>query len=500
MSRGAARTHRAALSFACLVGCAPAEVAATQLVVTIEGEPSVLERLRRVRATLHTTDASGRAEATATHDFALTGMEPPLSFAVLAGLAPSVKLVVEGYDSLAPGAAPVVEQKRVAAFERDTALQLRVRLTSSCYALPNPCNVLDRTCWSDARACGPVPDAEVTREPTAAVPEAGTTESACSVPSPCPDDYPCTPTAPSGYACLGLHARWRIPLAGSRTEPRYDTRIPQVVVDANTGLVWQRERPLRYEGCTGLNRVPGDRCTADEARIYCSRLRLADRRWRLPSKVELESLLDHRGSLPTLDRSAFPSSDGVYWTSSPLPRSTAGDSSVTRYWATDFREGTAELLSPTLPLVARCVSGTPPSQGAPSERLSVDTDADTVHDRDTGLIWRRTESAPLSTLTEAVAHCAGLGGGWRLPDVKELLTTIDPARIDPALDPAFATPRSGLGWASAGKLNGGLEGWIVDALLGASFPLRLAEVSRDARHASAPIPHARCVRNAEDLR
>src|SRR5262245_6733074 len=73
---------------------------------------------------------------------------------------------------------------------------------------------------------------------------------------------------------------------------------------------------------------------------------------------------------------------------------------------------------------------------APPGRYTVTTD--TVTDTETGLTWARTAGAPVAH-AGAVSYCASLataGGGWRLPEIKELLSLMDDERrVYPRLDP-----------------------------------------------------------------
>ncbi len=80
----------------------------------------------------------------------------------------------------------------------------------------------------------------------------------------------------------------------------------ETVSDNRTGLTWQRA-------------VPGDNYPWAAAETYCNGLKLADfSDWRLPNKLELESLVDDTRFKPAIDPSAFPStpSDG-FWSASP---------------------------------------------------------------------------------------------------------------------------------------------------------------------------------------
>ncbi len=61
--------------------------------------------------------------------------------------------------------------------------------------------------------------------------------------------------------------------------------------------------------------------------------------------------------------------------------------------------------------------------------------ADTVIDTRTGLIWQRA-SGPQLDFQAANNYCANLalGGTWRLPSIKELVTLVDYGRAFPAID------------------------------------------------------------------
>ncbi len=105
----------------------------------------------------------------------------------------------------------------------------------------------------------------------------------------------CVETQAPGYVCQGQFAEWPMPDAtpGAKFAPSYDTSTAGVVRDAVTGLIWQRDTPASYPGCTATITNAGDGCLLAGARAYCANLTLGGRSdWRLPSKIELESLLD----------------------------------------------------------------------------------------------------------------------------------------------------------------------------------------------------------------
>jgi hypothetical protein len=73
---------------------------------------------------------------------------------------------------------------------------------------------------------------------------------------------------------------WPMPdaLPGSRTMPSY-TSTANTVIDNVTGLIWQRNLPATYAGCTGkspqysanaANAALGSGCSWEEAMHYCA--------------------------------------------------------------------------------------------------------------------------------------------------------------------------------------------------------------------------------------
>lgn len=110
-------------------------------------------------------------------------------------------------------------------------------------------------------------------------------------------------------------ANWPMPslLMGSRAKPSYAVD-ETTVTDNVTHLVWQRNVPLVTELCAGqFNDRPGTAlgaCGWEEARQYCASASVASALgqtgWRLPSKIELESIIDETRVEPAIDVAAFP--------------------------------------------------------------------------------------------------------------------------------------------------------------------------------------------------
>jgi hypothetical protein len=124
-------------------------------------------------------------------------------------------------------------------------------------------------------------------------------------------------------------AMWRMPNPATANLPNpvhYTDLGGGTVRDDVTCLVWQRD-------------VPEDSYSWEEAKDYCSSLPLAGGGWRLPSRIELVSLVDFTKAAPgpTIDTAAFPNTPAeVFWSSSLVAATAAGTSFA---WYVYFSSG-----------------------------------------------------------------------------------------------------------------------------------------------------------------
>ena len=110
------------------------------------------------------------------------------------------------------------------------------------------------------------------------------------------------------------------------------------VTDNVTGLIWQRS-------------VDSGSYTWEDAKQYCSCLTIDGvTGWRLPSRIELVSIVDWTTSRPSIDSNAFPNTPSdSFWTSSML-KSDAGLG-----WLVYFETGFTTYIDRGYPYRARCV-------------------------------------------------------------------------------------------------------------------------------------------------
>jgi hypothetical protein len=287
-----------------------------------------------------------------------------------------------------------------------------------------------------------------------------------------------------------VFAEWPMPdaLPGSQTKPSYAS-TDTIIIDKVTGLRWQSRPPEIYGPCTGKYRVDGatgSGCTWAEAVAYCRTselgLALGGGIWRLPTKIELESILDETrvfAIYPLFD--TYPID--FFWTASPYIKPTTGGLQLA--WAVDFAEGWTYNSSRIKAGRVRCVTSDD-AVGGGGPQYSLEDEV--VTDERTRLVWQRVAASTQHTWVEAIAYCKALevaGGGWRLPALKELLTLVDPRRRDPAIDTtAFPDTPESVFWTASPFLDETQQAFQIDFRDGSSQKFGSVE----DRH------HARCVR------
>ncbi|HKP57095.1 MAG TPA: DUF1566 domain-containing protein [Polyangiales bacterium] len=200
---------------------------------------------------------------------------------------------------------------------------------------PNPCGAFTSGCVDGVNdyTCTCAPGFANTDPKTCSNVNECAEANACSS-SP---EYPCRDDQPF-YYCVGQFLASPMPdrTIGAAKALQYDFE-PDTLFDKVTSLRWQRELPAVYPKCSGNITAMGDSCKWEEAKVYCEELVLGGfTEWRLPSKIELESLLDltRNGmampdALPALP--ATPPSG--FWSGS------AYSLEKDRHWYVDFREG-----------------------------------------------------------------------------------------------------------------------------------------------------------------
>lgn len=245
--------------------------------------------------------------------------------------------------------------------------------------------------------------------------------------------------------------------------------------DRVTGLTWEvktRDGGLRDTGHRYTNHGDGRAGDASElvqavnAQGLCG---ASD--WRLPNRIELQSLVDYAktyfGLDAAIDTDWFPNTAADrHWTGDGLA------SNASSAWDVDFSGTQVSSGDRDFLQAVRLVRG----RAAPTERFVAH--GDEVADTLTGLIWRRCAEGqdwtdgtcvgrPLQlNLPGALRRArtaAAAGQGWRLPNVKELASLVDVGRAAPPLIDSEVFPGTqGTYWTSTHDVSYSEVAWAVD--------------------------------------
>jgi hypothetical protein len=267
-----------------------------------------------------------------------------------------------------------------------------------------------------------------------------------------------------GPAC---HTDWPMPNPPSSGLPNpqsYDAGISGVVLDRVTGLSWQQV-------------VDPNSYTKSSANAYCGALMLAGYGdWRLPSVLELMSIVDMTQVSPAIDAVAFPNTPPLpFWSS----QNEVGNSGLG--WYVYFKNGGAYGGNDVSdPQRVRCVRGPIPPADDGSNCFVVANGA--AYDIHTKLMWQQAIDPSSYAWMDAQSYCATLGSsatGWRLPSVEELLTLVDLTRVDPAIDTTvFPGTGSDFFWSSSADVGSPGTAWGVSFNSGSAGASPVANASR----------------------
>lgn len=162
------------------------------------------------------------------------------------------------------------------------------------------------------------------------------------------------PDCPSSAICCGGADQncdgTRLP-TGDGTDPKafVVSQNGLSVTDTITGLVWQRDASSSRAGCAN-----GTTCTWAEAKAYCSSLILGGvKGWRLPTRVELLTIVDYTVNNPPLDATIFPLPLSLirdFWTSTPSAQYPDDVG-----WQVSFRDGSSYKSDGRMDEGVRCV-------------------------------------------------------------------------------------------------------------------------------------------------
>jgi len=244
------------------------------------------------------------------------------------------------------------------------------------------------------------------------------------------------------------------------------------VLDNVTCLTWEKA-PATMQGVWQTN---ADHCASLASSSFAG---YAD--WRLPTRVEMASIVDFSRKGDAINTTALPGEpSGYYRTASDWYETITGQNTSGFAWIYGMSSGfTSNAYAKTSNAYVRCVRGNgsgeaqgtfavpPPNQYTGS--------AGEVTDNYTGLVWQQADSAAAAGATVipwsgAAGYCASLGLNghtWRVPTINELATLVDEAHVAPAINKTvfpntkYGSYSNNWYWAST-TYTGSTNGWAIN--------------------------------------
>ena len=229
------------------------------------------------------------------------------------------------------------------------------------------------------------------------------------------------------------------------------------ITDTVTGLMWQQ--------------VDGGEMTFDKSVIYASDLVLGGSSdWRMPSILELNSLLNHDKNNPALNTVYFTATTAQYWWSGQKQVNDA-----TKAWCANAGGGVGNHpISETVSaggakkFHVRAVRDVSPPTTIAIRFL--DNKNGTTTDQLTGLIWQQVPTDSMTWEQALIAaEALSLGGSslWRMPNIKELQSISEATIYNPSINKTyFSGISTSQFWSSTSLSNQSTKAWYLDTQYG----------------------------------
>jgi hypothetical protein len=217
--------------------------------------------------------------------------------------------------------------------------------------------------------------------------------------------------------------------------------------------------------------VDGGEMTFDKATTYASNLVLGGYSdWRMPSILELNSLLNHDKNNPALNTVYFTATAAQYWWSSQKQVNDAAKAWVTNSGGGVGNHPISETVSAggTKKFHVRAVRDI--SSPTTIATRFLDNKNGTTTDQLTGLIWQQVPTDSM-TWEQALITAEGMSIGssslWRMPNIKELQSISEVSIYNPSISKTyFSGISTAWYWSSTSLANQSTRAWYLDTQFG----------------------------------
>jgi hypothetical protein len=299
-------------------------------------------------------------------------------------------------------------------------------------------------------------------------------------------------------------------VTGLMWETKWQTNA-ELIGHGTETFTWYDEQLPNYQATTAGECNLSGQCTSEQYVDYINASRLCGfSDWRLPSKLELQQLVQYQNRRPALDPNLFQGlvnarywsstidtdDQGSVWSLNANMGTIAGDSVNNPKAIILVREHSAQNQT-NFSVLENELSQSLRSAFAPNQRCSSDavysapldrfrlTASGDIFDRKTGLIWQRcvlglsgetckTGSEEIVAWQDALALASAIRENdnyqWRLPNIKELYSLIETACEEPPLNPvAYPNMIFGRLWTATPNIHVENSVYYVQSQNGISF-------------------------------
>ncbi len=201
-----------------------------------------------------------------------------------------------------------------------------------------------------------------------------------------------------------------------------------IVTDPDTGNTW-----LEAQG--------GSKHSWEEAFTYCEELETGNMdNWRLPTKAELESLVDYNKTTPAINEN-FTCQPSFYWSS------IAHKGNIDYAWGVYCLDGADHWLHKSNNYYVRCIQDKQPKQQAVTYVVGTHS----AIDKQNKLEWQKQPSTDKLSWNDGQTYCTQLfvnnKRDWRLPTIQELKSLVNYTKYYPAIESSIPC-QSTIYWSS----------------------------------------------------